>query len=671
MATVDTLNIEITTNANAAADSIRNLTRALNNLNKNLNDTKLDNISKQFASLNSALGNISSTNLLKLSKLTSTLEKYAKVKNAVGNITGAGVSNVPSVPTMPTDAGVVPDPGITVPVDSGAISETATATEQLGKKSREAGEGVKKLNKTLKDAKSSLKTFRDRLGKIVTMLPKFVRALGRIAFYRTVRMMFKGIADAIKEGTNNLVLYSQALNNTDSARANETMSRFATSILYIKNSIGAAVMPILNILIPAFERLADVLVNLINIVNQFFAVLLGRSTFTKAKKYWVDYGSTLDKTTGKAKALNKQLANFDELNNLTTNDNGGSGSGDLGLNPVEMFEEATVKMNPFFEFITKVKEVLLPSVQRIYETLKKTWTEIQPSLKRIKDNLTEVWQNVLEPIIVSFIGGFGEGFADRFEGIGEAIEGIVDYVADLSDKWAEWSKKIKDKGITDSLSKISEKTGQVVQGFMFGGVLSGAGLKTIFDNMKEKIDLVKAALDLLDKEGFKGVLEKGKDKLTQLSDLFVDKFGSSTSAVDICKEALDRLKDATAPLKTLWDNFTDSVDLSSIALGGLLEIIKQIVEAIRDWSNGLRDSKILDFLFGARTSAASIATGNVGNQSSNYSGSNGWASNIVTKAVASVNTTLQVIGDPNGMFKVMQKESANYTKKTGHNAFGY
>ena len=81
MATVDTLNIEITTNANAAADSIRNLTRVLNNLNKNLNDTKLDNISKQFASLNSALGNISSTNLLKLSKLTSTLEKYAKVKN--------------------------------------------------------------------------------------------------------------------------------------------------------------------------------------------------------------------------------------------------------------------------------------------------------------------------------------------------------------------------------------------------------------------------------------------------------------------------------------------------------------------------------------------------------------------------------------------------------------
>lgn len=670
MATVDTLNIEITTNANAAADSIRNLTRALNNLNKNLNDTKLDNISKQFASLNSALGNISSTNLLKLSKLTSTLEKYAKVKNAVGNITGAGVSNVPSVPTMPTDTGVVPDPGITVPVDSGAISETATATEQLGKKSREAGDGVKKLNKTLKDAKSSLKTFRDRLGKIVTMLPKFVRALGRIAFYRTVRMMFKGIADAIKEGTNNLVLYSQALNNTDSARANETMSRFATSILYIKNSIGAAVMPILNILIPAFERLADVLVNLINIVNQFFAVLLGRSTFTKAKKYWVDYGSTLDKTTGKAKALNKQLANFDELNNLTTNDNGGSGNGDLGLNPVEMFEEATVKMNPFFEFITKVREVLLPSVQRIYETLKKTWTEIQPSLQRIKDNLTEIWQNVLEPIIVSFIGGFGEGFADRFEGIGEAIVGIVDYVADLSDKWAEWSKKVKDNGITDSLSKISDKTGAVVQGFMFGGALSGAGLKTIFDNMKEKIDLVKAALDLLDKEGFKGVLEKGKDKLTKLSDLFVDKFGSSTSAVDICKEALDRLKDATAPLKTLWDNFTESVDLSSIALGGLLEIIKQIVEAIRDWSNGLRDSKILDFLFGARTSAASIATGNVGNQS-NYSGGNGWASNIVTKAVASVNTTLQVIGDPNGMFKVMQKESANYTKKTGHNAFGY
>ncbi|MCQ2544717.1 MAG: hypothetical protein MJ126_11185, partial [Lachnospiraceae bacterium] len=388
MATVDTLNIEITTNANQAADSIRNLTKALNNLNKNLNDSKLDNISKQFATLNSALGGISSTNLLKLAKLTSTLERYVKVQGVAKQITGSGIMPA-AVPTT-DNSQAIPTPATSAAVpDSGSLTDTATKLDDVGKKAGEASDGVKKLNKTLKDAKSSLKTFRDRLGKIVTMLPKFIRALGRIAFYRTVRMMFKGIADAIKEGTNNLVLYSQALNNTDSARANETMSRFATSILYIKNSIGAAVMPILNILIPAFERLADVLVNLINIVNQFFAVLLGRSTFTKAKKYWVDYGSTLDKTTGKAKALNKQLANFDELNNLTTHDNNGSGSGDLGLNPVEMFEEATVKMNPFFEFITKVKEVLLPSVQRIYETLKKTWTEIQPSLQRIKDNLTE------------------------------------------------------------------------------------------------------------------------------------------------------------------------------------------------------------------------------------------------------------------------------------------
>lgn len=671
MATVDTLNIEITTNANQAADSIRNLTKALNNLNKNLNDSKLDNISKQFATLNSALGGISSTNLLKLAKLTSTLERYVKVQGVAKQITGSGIMPA-AVPTT-DNSQAIPTPATSAAVpDSGSLTDTATKLDDVGKKAGEASDGVKKLNKTLKDAKSSLKTFRDRLGKIVTMLPKFIRALGRIAFYRTVRMMFKGIADAIKEGTNNLVLYSQALNNTDSARANETMSRFATSILYIKNSIGAAVMPILNILIPAFERLADVLVNLINIVNQFFAVLLGRSTFTKAKKYWVDYGSTLDKTTGKAKALNKQLANFDELNNLTTNDNGGSGSGDLGLNPVEMFEEATVKMNPFFEFITKVKEVLLPSVQRIYETLKKTWTEIQPSLQRIKDNLTEVWQNVLEPIIVSFIGGFGEGFADRIEGIGKAIVIVVDYIADMSDKWAEWSEKVKDKGITTSLSNIAEQTGKVVQGFMFGGALSGSGINaalTIFDYVSERIDKTRQVLEFLQKV-VKKIWEEDKATLQEYAVLAVSAFAIVTNRAELYKDALENVKTMIRNIKIGWELFKEAVS-NSDAFDGLLDKMHKIVEKLKEWIDLLKNSDIMQFLADAKSTASSIITGNVGNQSNSYSGSNGWASNIVTKAVSTVNTTFQVIGDPNGMFKVMQKESANYTKKTGHNAFGY
>ena len=670
MATVDTLNIEITTNANQAADSIRNLTKALNNLNKNLNDSKLDNISKQFATLNSALGGISSTNLLKLAKLTSTLERYVKVQGVAKQITGSGI--IPAAVPTTDNSQAIPTPATSAAVpDSGSLTDTATKLDDVGKKAGEASDGVKKLNKTLKDAKSSLKTFRDRLGKIVTMLPKFIRALGRIAFYRTVRMMFKGIADAIKEGTNNLVLYSQALNNADSARANETMSRFATSILYIKNSIGAAVMPILNILIPAFERLADVLVNLINIVNQFFAVLLGRSTFTKAKKYWVDYGSTLDKTTGKAKALNKQLANFDELNNLTTHDNNGSGSGDLGLNPVEMFEEATVKMNPFFEFITKVREVLLPSVQRIYETLKKTWTEIQPALKRIGENLTEIWKNVLEPIVLKFIGGFAEGFADRIEGIGKAVVVVVDYIADMSDKWAEWSKKVKDKGITDSLSDIAEKTGKVVQGFMFGGALSGSGINaalTIFDYVSERIDKTRQVLEFLQKV-VKKIWEEDKATLQEYAVLAVSAFAIVTNRAELYKDALENVKTMIRNIKIGWELFKEAVSNSG-AFDGLLEKMHKIVEKLKEWIDLLKNSDIMQFLADAKSTASSIITGNVGNQS-NYSGSNGWASNIVTKAVSTVNTTFQVIGDPNGMFKVMQKESANYTKKTGHNAFGY
>lgn len=146
------------------------------------------------------------------------------------------------------------------------------------------------------------------------MLSKLARSFARIMFYRGIRTLLSNISNAFREGAKNVALYSKALNGLDSNNANGVMSELATTGLYLKNSFGAAVIPILKALVPMFNALADAIINVVNAFNMFFNALAGRVTFTKAKKYAVDYAESLDKAGGSAKKLKDNLLGIDELN---------------------------------------------------------------------------------------------------------------------------------------------------------------------------------------------------------------------------------------------------------------------------------------------------------------------------------------------------------------------
>ena len=159
--------------------------------------------------------------------------------------------------------------------------------------------------------------------------------------YRVVRSAIKGISTACKEGVNNLAQYSAALNSTDAAAANATMSEYASTLLQVKNSVGAAVMPALAALLPVINTIASAFITAANAVNQFFQALRGQSTFTKAKKNTVDYAKSLKSASGAAKELQKTLLGFDEINRLN-DENKGGGGGAAGADYSNMFEEAQI-----------------------------------------------------------------------------------------------------------------------------------------------------------------------------------------------------------------------------------------------------------------------------------------------------------------------------------------
>lgn len=183
-----------------------------------------------------------------------------------------------------------------------------------------------------------LKSFASTIMDAKKRWDKFISSLGRIAIYRLIRSALKEISKAMKEGIQNLYLWGQAWQNTYSSAAKfvNTMDKLATAFLYLKNSVGAMISPLLDVLAPVIDALVDKFVALANAINQVLAVLSGASVWRKALKYQYSYAEAANLTT---KALKRTVLAFDELNKL--DDPKGGGKND-NLDYSKMFEEVPV-----------------------------------------------------------------------------------------------------------------------------------------------------------------------------------------------------------------------------------------------------------------------------------------------------------------------------------------
>ena len=200
------------------------------------------------------------------------------------------------------------------------------------------------------------------IGKIkqtTSSLGQLFSSLKRIAMYRLIRSVIAMITRGFQEGISNLYQYSSMMGGEFAG----SMDRLATSAQYLKNSLGAMAAPIINALAPAIDFLIDKFVTLLNLINQFFAKLTGKSTYTaatKATKSWGDATKGAGDTAKKAaKEIKRYILGFDELNILGKNkddDSAGSGAGSgVGSGIGDMFEELPID-SKIGDFVDRLKE---------------------------------------------------------------------------------------------------------------------------------------------------------------------------------------------------------------------------------------------------------------------------------------------------------------------------
>ena len=626
------------------ADSSRSLGNQYQNI-KNLGES-LKHISPQHAQ---ALAKVSSS----LAKLNNTAKSSSSIASSIRQIGTAiqGLNNVIDLPKMQAladalkemrsaslsarvakmaAAGTTPTesekPTATIDTDgqTTAIEETGEASEEASAKVsgfRAALEGLKaagaKVGSALKSiGKHALSAGKSLLGmgweSLKSKVTGLVGGLGnlwhsftRIAGYRALRTAIKAITQGFSEGIEHLYKWSALVGNS----FKQSMDSIATSAHYLRDSLGAMASPLLDALAPALEILVDKFVSLLNIANQFFAALTGKTTWRKAVRTPTEWAKATDdatdstkKATEAQKKLNKALMDFDEIHLLTTSTTKGSnpsspsGSGnDSGIDSTH-FEDV-----PIASWIQDIKDAIANGDW--YGAGKMLADKLNGMLdsfdaKAFGEKIGEKVENGLK-----FYLGFMDNFHWETLGIkaGDFINGILSKI-DPNDLGRAMVAKFQAalKFLGNFLTTVDLSPLGTAFGVAFNELFSAETMQNLAKSISGAInnaigiaynfittaDLGKAAFNIMD------------GLFTAISDINWATFGSTVgklgiSLINAIKEAIGyAITHIDVVLQAIWD-FVGALlgELWNYLLDGIGGLLKEFWQYVKDnfWSSGVDD----------------------------------------------------------------------------------
>lgn len=462
-ATIERVRIEITANTKDAESKIARLRQSLSALKTNRVSVNLDTSSAQgkVSRLQASLDRMRTSRVSVGADTSKAEAKITKLKSAISSIKGGTAS---------------------ISVDNAGTDTASKSLSEMRRRTDSATSSTKRLNS---QTKALSKNFASFIGSKITKpfiniaksIDKVSSSLGRIAFYRAIRSVLKSITQGFKEGVKNLYEYSSVVGT----QFRHSLDMMATAALYVKNSLATIAEPIINKIAPVLDALSDKFAELAEQVAEFLAKLTGSATYTKALKFPVAYEEAAN---GAAKAMQKWLGPFDEINRLSAPSGSGSGS---SLDYSRMFETVEVSEDsPISKFAEKVKEGIakgdLSEVGSIISG------KIRDALDGIKwDKIKEKSENIASNIGTFLNGFFTEpGFAESIgTSLGEAFNTATGFVKKFTDvtKFKDIGfklgtmvrtgfEKIDAKQLAGAITGAIRSALQFVQGFAESGAFS-------------------------------------------------------------------------------------------------------------------------------------------------------------------------------------------------------
>lgn len=335
--TIDELQIEVEASASKADENLKGLTSTLEKLDKASKSSGLD---KTFEKLNK-IASLNFGNLSALNKLSNATRPMNDVSSKVKEVTAP-------ITQSPTQVGTTIDTsGI-----ADTVSEIESVTEAVNDIPNHISVAVDAPNAEVTTSKlSGVRSVIDRIKTSAatagTPLNKFSgwltkigvsakgsfkslsRVFTRVLVFGTAFRVYRMVLSGISEGLQNISQYS---NETSTA-----MSKLSTNSLYLKNSIGAMLYPVIVAITPALESMTNAIVRGLNAINEFLAAWTGTDVFIKAQKVVKQYGDTAQKT---ANQIKKSFAGMDEI--TVIGDKSGGASASAQPDPSQMFSTSPI-----------------------------------------------------------------------------------------------------------------------------------------------------------------------------------------------------------------------------------------------------------------------------------------------------------------------------------------
>lgn len=374
-----------------------------------------------------------------------------------------------------------------------------------------------------------LKAVTGAFAKFGSAVSKLFSKIKSVIMYRAIRSAIRMVTDGFKEGTANAYQWSKAMGGQFAA----SMDMLATSSLYLKNSLGALVTPLINAVAPAIDYVVDKFIDLLNIANQVIALLTGASSWTKAVKYPKEYAAAANDATGSAGKLAKAMTTIlaiDELNPLNADKgSGGGGGGGTGsaLDYSSMFEEQSLKVSSTLaNMFEPFKKAWNNKGAKVVKSMKNALNGIKSIAGAVKDSFWQVWTNgtgqkTIEHILDIFanindiVGNIGSQLAKgwRTDNLGTQIiqnlwntlNSILGLWNKITESTANWAKNLNFEPIIRAFEKVTGAIQPLVDTITNGlawaweNILLPFGKWSIEEAIPGVLDLIAAALEGINK----------------------------------------------------------------------------------------------------------------------------------------------------------------------------
>lgn len=418
-------------------------------------------------------------------------------------------------------------------------------------------------------------------GLLATMGSRLKGIALSLLVFNWISKGFNAMVSAMKAGFQNLAQYSKDYN--------KVMSDMKSQSATLKNSLATAFEPIVTTIVPYITRLISWLNTAMNYIAQFWAVLSGKDTYTRAKKQVVDYAKSLKDASGSAQGA---LASFDEINVLNKDDGSSAAGGEV--TGADAFEEAEVDQNKFTwvewlkdnldEILTlvqaiglgflawKLSPVFIGTLSTVLGIAIAAWGAFQ-----LVKNAIDAWQNGIDWEnlrgmllgATALIVGLGIAFGSVGMAIGALIAGIVLLVVGIKDIIENGVNLKNSLAVIAGTFLLVSSVAGVVIGFI-AALVAGLVLAIVADWENFKRDVIDPLWDWLEallsntKETIEGVKRIFKGIINFITGVFTGNW----------KKAWQGIKDIFAGV---WQSIKGTVKL----------VVNTIIGIINTMVNGL------------------------------------------------------------------------------------